>query len=136
MLTVPEPSPTAAATRLPEVAYVAGREDAGNAGLEQVWVPVEHPAARFSVRVRQIRASQDIPLLVELQQAGDHFGPGFRADEDEDRRGEKLPLLRVVHAADDHFLESARAAHPCDLDPRHDLDVRRGRDPVDQVLRH
>ena len=117
-------------------AHVARGEDAGDTGLEQVRVPLERPAARDSVRTGKIRTGQDVPLLVELQQARDHFRPGPGTDEDEGRCGDKLSLLCVVHAADDHLLEPARAADRGDLDPRQDFDVRRGRDPVDQVLRH
>jgi hypothetical protein len=62
MLTTPEPSPTAAAIRLPDpTRNVAHREDSGDARLEQERVAIERPPspATVSWSVHDVVANRD-----------------------------------------------------------------------------
>ena len=82
-----EPSPTAAATRLPEPPRTSPA-----AKMPGTFVSNRN-GSRSSVQPRgrrsaagQIRAGEDVTLLVALDDAGDHLGARRGADEDEHRR--------------------------------------------------
>src|SRR5919198_189678 len=73
--------------------HVAGAEDAGDVRLEQVRIAVERPAARPTVLLLEIGASENEAVLVPLNNSGDPIRARLGADEREERRHLHLALL-------------------------------------------
>src|SRR6185437_3566464 len=113
-------------------ADVAAGEDAGDARLEQVRVALELPA----VGARQLRAGEHVPAPVagDLRRQPARLGVG--ADQDEEAARLERGLVAGLRVADDDRLELSLALHPDDLAVGAHLDVRPGRELVEQVPRH
>src|SRR5277367_601273 len=109
---------------------VAGDEDAGDAGLEQIGVAVESPGFR---RLRlEVGTGEDEALAVATELLRQPTGFGFGADKDEEGTG--LPGLFAVRSFEGQAFEVSVAVHGDDLRASLDGDVRRGFDLVDEVL--
>src|SRR5919109_2845923 len=113
-------------------AHVAAGEDAGDARLEKVRVALELPASGGG----DVRTGEDIAAPVELDLRWQPRRLRIGADEQEEPAGLQSRRLSRVGVTDIDRLESCLAVSGNDFRPEPGLDVRTGRELLDQVARH
>ena len=118
------------------MAYVARREHALYVRFQEIWLPVECPIVRGLASLHQVRAGDEIARIVA-------DNANFRrplcvrdsAEAEEDPSGLLGALLASAVVAQGDGAQHLVAVQRRDLGIEQHLDVGRGADAVDQVLR-
>ena len=114
--------------------HVAGREDAGNARLEQERLAVDPPAGWRLAAVDQRGAGLHEAARIAQDGSLQPVGARLLPDEDEDRR--QLQLLLPIGVLDRDGRQVPVPADAGHVRVETRLDVGNGSDLVDQVLAH
>src|SRR5215471_14639392 len=115
---------------------VAHRENAGDAGLQQVWITIDAPAVGTLPLTNQVRSGQNKSALVPLDIAIEPFRARRCTDEYKQRSGRQAVHRTGVCASDRDSFKLFSAVRSDHLNAELQADVRSLLDIMNQVLRH
>ena len=118
------------------VAHIAGRENTGNAGFEQIGIAIQGPAFGARAAGRKGGAGENEAVFVHGDHAFQPVGAGRGADKDKEAtRIEEVDSAGPV-VDDGNLFEMVRAAGLLNFRKRTDFDVGCPGNLINQILRH